>query len=46
MWQRRTLPVILFAVGLIVMITGILGGEAAEVMIKSIRICFECIGIG
>ncbi len=37
---------LLAACGLLLMILGILRGEAGAVFEKAVRICLECIGIG
>lgn len=42
-WKIRG-PVI--AVGILFLVIGISRGEPAIVMMKAVRICLECIGIG
>ncbi|MDD4081090.1 MAG: CD1871A family CXXC motif-containing protein [Eubacteriales bacterium] len=42
--DRLWLPLAL--VGAVMMVFGVLRGEAAVVLNKAIRICLECIGVG
>ncbi|MBO4837186.1 MAG: thioredoxin [Clostridia bacterium] len=37
---------LLFALSLILILSGILNGSARDVLIKAITICSECIGLG
>ncbi|MEA5047749.1 MAG: CD1871A family CXXC motif-containing protein [Eubacteriales bacterium] len=42
----RALPYLLIALGAILILIGIWGGEVAVVFSRAINICLECIGIG
>ncbi len=44
--MKRALPYILMAVGVIMIVIGVWGGEVATVLSRSTHICLECIGIG
>ena len=44
--SNRLIPIGLLAAGAILMVFGVLRGEAIVVVKKAIRICLECIGIG
>ena len=37
---------VLFILGVVLMISGIAGGELLTIMSKAILVCLECIGIG
>jgi hypothetical protein len=39
-------PFVICAVGALFIVIGVSRGEAATVLMKAIRICLECIGIG
>lgn len=39
-------PAVLILAGIAAMVTGITRGEAVLVLMKAVRICLECIGIG
>ena len=43
---RILLPAVIFSVGIVLMVLGILGGELQMILRKAIVVCFECIGIG
>ncbi len=44
--KRRKLPLLLFALFVVIMIAGLSLGEYAYVLEKAITICLSCIGIG
>ena len=44
--RKHALQLVLLITGISMMITGILRGEALEILRKAILICLECIGIG
>jgi len=44
--KKHLLQLTLLAIGVCMMVLGILRGEAAEILRKAIVICLECIGIG
>lgn len=44
--NSRALPIVLAIAGALLMIWGVLRGEAMVVLQKAVRICLECIGIG
>lgn len=44
--MKRALPYILLAVGAIMIVLGVWGGEVATVLSRATNICLECIGIG
>jgi hypothetical protein len=44
--MKRALPYILLAVGAIMIVLGVWGGEVATVLCARTNICLECIGIG
>jgi hypothetical protein len=43
---KNMIAILLIAAGAVIMIAGILRGEAADVLRKATTICLECIGIG
>jgi len=43
---RIIIPTVIFVVGIVLMVFGILRGELHEIYHKAIVICLECIGIG
>ena len=43
---RRTLPILLLALGAVFLVLGIFRGENAVVLSRAANICLECIGIG
>lgn len=44
--KKRKLPIILFALFVVIMVVGLSLGEYAYVLEKAISICLSCIGIG
>ena len=44
--KKRAIQITLLAAGIVMMVFGLLRGEAAEILRKAIVICLECIGIG
>ena len=44
--KKRKLPLILFALFVVLMIAGLSLGEYAYVLEKAVAICLSCIGIG
>ena len=44
--RTRRIRQLLFALSLILILSGILNGSARDVLIKAITICSECIGLG
>ena len=43
---KRALPYLVIAIGAILIVLGIFGGEVAVVLSRATKICLECIGIG
>ena len=43
---RILIPAVLLALGIALMVFGIVRGEAFTVFQKAVRICLECIGVG
>ncbi|HHW61713.1 MAG TPA: thioredoxin [Syntrophomonadaceae bacterium] len=46
MLEQRKTSLFLLGLGLVSMIYGLMQGEAGQLMLKGIRVCLECIGIG
>ncbi|MCT4592657.1 MAG: CD1871A family CXXC motif-containing protein [Anaeromicrobium sp.] len=46
MLNKKMMSNLLLIIGIIFIITGIYRREMAQVLIKAINICLECIGIG
>jgi hypothetical protein len=44
--KRRKLPLILFALFVVIMVVGLSLGEYGYVLEKAVSICLSCIGIG
>ena len=44
--KKRKLPLILFALFVVIMIAGLSLGEYSYVLEKAVSICLSCIGIG
>ena len=44
--KKRKLPLILFALFVVIMVVGLSLGEYAYVLEKAVSICLSCIGIG
>ena len=44
--KGRALPFVLILLGAVLIVLGILRGEAAIVLSRAVNICLECIGIG
>ncbi len=44
--MKRKLPIVLFAVSLLLVALGLASGEFQAVLEKARTICLECIGIG
>ncbi len=45
-FQKRVLQFLLLALSIVLIIMGVMRGEARTVLQKAIIICLECIGIG
>lgn len=45
-WRKTAAALVFVAVGVAMMIYGVLDGEAAIVMRKAAAVCLECIGVG
>ena len=46
LFDKNLLAVIFMLIGIGLIVTGLLSGQAASVLNKARRICMECIGIG
>ena len=46
MTRKRALWAALFALGLLLVVLGVLNGGAQDVLAKAVKICSECIGLG
>ena len=46
MTRRQALWAALFALGLLLVVLGVLNGGARDVLAKAVKICSECIGLG
>ena len=44
--RSHSLQICLLAAGVILLVVGVLHGEAGTVLMKAVYICLECIGIG
>ena len=44
--KQSLIRIILLAAGVIMVLFGVLRGEAGIVLAKAIRLCLECVGIG
>ena len=44
--MRRVLPYLFIALGAVLIVLGIWGGEVSVVLSRAANICLECIGIG
>ncbi len=44
--MRTIISLLLVLLGLIMLLIGFLDDQVAEMLIKSINICLECVGIG
>ena len=44
--SRRIIAILCIFVGIVLLVAGLLRGEAQTVLNKATRICLECIGIG
>lgn len=44
--KQSLICIILLAAGVIMVLFGVLRGEAGIVLAKAIRLCLECVGIG
>ena len=45
-FAEKYLKYILLVLGIVMLVFGLYGGDAAQVMKKAVAICMECIGIG
>ena len=49
-WANKTkiniIRIVIFAIAILMMLLGLFNNGYKDVMSKSIRICYECIGIG
>lgn len=46
MTGKKALWAALFALGVLLVILGVMNGGAQDVLAKAVRICSECIGLG
>ena len=46
MTRKTALWAALFALGLLLVVLGVLNGGARDVLAKAVKICSECIGLG
>lgn len=44
--KNRVLSIFLIISGCLLTVAGLCRGEAGQVLLKGIRVCLECIGIG
>jgi len=43
---QKTIRMLLYAAAAVLIVLGVMRGEAQDVLIKAINICTECIGLG
>lgn len=44
--MRKNIRILLYAVAVVLIVLGVMRGEARDVLIKAVKICTECIGLG
>ncbi|WP_312353662.1 CD1871A family CXXC motif-containing protein [Aminipila sp.] len=44
--KKNVIGSIVLALGILLIVIGVINGESAAVLQKAVRICLECIGIG
>ncbi len=44
--KRTVMSLLLVLIGLVMLLIGVLDGQVGNLLIKSVNICLECVGIG
>ena len=44
--MQKTVRIVLFLCAAVLIVLGVMKGEAQDVLIKAVKICTECIGLG